>query len=279
MALEPGDRYSTAKSLADDLERWMADEPVAAWREPLARRLMRWGRRNRTVVMTTTAAVLVALAGTAAVLAVQTRANRQLNEANLDLKVSNAALAAANAQVRQANVDLTEANQRVAARFELALEAIQLFHDEVSEDLLLKEKQFDALRTKLLRGAADFYRRLEGLLKPQADRASRAALGRAYKALGEVTGKIGSQPEALAIHRQALEVRRALAAEPGADAAITSDVARSLLDVGYLLKATGDTSRALSSYRESLAICQALARVHPTVTDFPLNQARCLRQT
>ena len=35
MATEPEDRYATPKALADDLERWMADEPVTAWREPV----------------------------------------------------------------------------------------------------------------------------------------------------------------------------------------------------------------------------------------------------
>ena len=49
------------------------------------------------------------------------------------------------------------------------MEAIKLFHGEVSEDLLLKEKQFEGLRAKLLRGAADFYGKLEGLLKDQTD--------------------------------------------------------------------------------------------------------------
>ncbi len=57
MALKPEDRYGTCKSLADDIERWMADEPVTAWREPISRRLRRWARRNRTPV----AAALVAL--------------------------------------------------------------------------------------------------------------------------------------------------------------------------------------------------------------------------
>jgi len=38
MALRPEDRYPTPKALADDLERWMADEPVTAWREPFSRR-------------------------------------------------------------------------------------------------------------------------------------------------------------------------------------------------------------------------------------------------
>ena len=35
MATRPEDRYAYARLLADDLERWMADEPVTAWREPL----------------------------------------------------------------------------------------------------------------------------------------------------------------------------------------------------------------------------------------------------
>ncbi len=51
---------------------------------------------------------------------------------------------------------------------------------------------------KLLAGAADFYERLEGLLKNQADRRSRAALGQAYHEMGELTAKIGSHSEALA---------------------------------------------------------------------------------
>ena len=30
MALKPGDRYASPKALAEDVERWMADEPVTA---------------------------------------------------------------------------------------------------------------------------------------------------------------------------------------------------------------------------------------------------------
>ena len=35
MALKPEDRYASCQALAEDVERWMADEPVSAWREPL----------------------------------------------------------------------------------------------------------------------------------------------------------------------------------------------------------------------------------------------------
>ena len=37
MATQPEDRYASPRALADDLDRWMADEPVTAWREPFAR--------------------------------------------------------------------------------------------------------------------------------------------------------------------------------------------------------------------------------------------------
>ena len=117
--------------------------------------------------------------------------------ANSRLQTFNAELALANDRVTKANADLKSANVREKERFDLAMDAIKLFHGEVSEDLLLKEKEFEGLRAKLLKGAADFYGRLEGLLKDQTDRASRAALGKAYDELAEFTGKIGDQRSAL----------------------------------------------------------------------------------
>jgi formylglycine-generating enzyme required for sulfatase activity/serine/threonine protein kinase/tetratricopeptide (TPR) repeat protein len=58
MALRSQDRYATAKDLAGDVERWLADEPVAAYCEPLSARLRRWGRRHRTLVTTSVALLL-----------------------------------------------------------------------------------------------------------------------------------------------------------------------------------------------------------------------------
>ena len=38
MALKPGDRYHSARALADDIEHWLADEPVTAgWPWAVAR--------------------------------------------------------------------------------------------------------------------------------------------------------------------------------------------------------------------------------------------------
>jgi serine/threonine protein kinase len=50
LALQPEDRYASALDLAADVEHWLADEPVSAFREPLTARLRRWGRRHRPLV-------------------------------------------------------------------------------------------------------------------------------------------------------------------------------------------------------------------------------------
>ena len=39
MATEPTKRYPSPRALADEVEHWLADEPVSGWREPLRRRL------------------------------------------------------------------------------------------------------------------------------------------------------------------------------------------------------------------------------------------------
>jgi formylglycine-generating enzyme required for sulfatase activity/tRNA A-37 threonylcarbamoyl transferase component Bud32 len=66
MALRPEERYASARALAGDVDRWLADEPVSAYREPWPRRLARWRRRHATFV-TAGALVILTLAVSAGV--------------------------------------------------------------------------------------------------------------------------------------------------------------------------------------------------------------------
>jgi hypothetical protein len=59
MSLRPEDRYPSCRALADDVERWTADEPVSAYPEGVRARASRWSRRHRAWVQ----AGAVALAG------------------------------------------------------------------------------------------------------------------------------------------------------------------------------------------------------------------------
>ncbi len=72
MALNPEDRYATPRALADDLERWLADEAVEAYPEAWPARLGRWRRRHRTLVAAV-GVVALTLLGAAVIGAVAVR--------------------------------------------------------------------------------------------------------------------------------------------------------------------------------------------------------------
>jgi serine/threonine-protein kinase len=61
MARKPEDRYATALELADEVEHWLADEPVRAYREPLRVRTRRWLRRHKPLAAATATLLLTVL--------------------------------------------------------------------------------------------------------------------------------------------------------------------------------------------------------------------------
>ena len=226
MAPNPEDRYASCRALADDVERWAADEPVTAWREPFSRRARRWAKRNRTTVTAAAVALVAGVVGLSAVLAVQTRAN----------------------------AELTRSQAAVLARYDLAVEAIKTFHAGVSEDFLLKQEQFKEVRNRLLKSASDFYGKLGALLNKESGPASRRALWQSNYEVAELTGKVGTPEDALAAHRQVLAARESVAVEFPTDSQIKADVGRSLTAVAILLETIGRTAEAESTYRKAEAL-------------------------
>ncbi len=255
LAFEPADRPADAgtvaaavaglRAAADERARRAELDKVRVEAEKAASGARALERRKRRRLALAAAAVLAAevFGGLSAVLAVQRRANADLAAKNYELASSSA---------------------KVQERFDLALKAIALFHTGVSEDILLKNAEFEGLRTKLLKEAASFYADLAKRLAGHTDAKSQQALAAAYFQLGELTDKIGDQKEALAAHRKVLALRRELAAAKGAGAETRLDVARSLATVGELLRETSDNARALAAHEEQRELAQRLEAEHPT---------------
>jgi serine/threonine protein kinase len=60
LAVQPSGRYISARALSEDIQRWLADEPVVAHKERLSERAFRWLRNHRTLATSLVVAYLAA---------------------------------------------------------------------------------------------------------------------------------------------------------------------------------------------------------------------------
>jgi eukaryotic-like serine/threonine-protein kinase len=67
LAKDPGRRYASAGELAREVQRWLADEPVAAYPEPAAARLGRWARRHQALAAGLAVLLVSAVGGAVAI--------------------------------------------------------------------------------------------------------------------------------------------------------------------------------------------------------------------
>jgi tRNA A-37 threonylcarbamoyl transferase component Bud32 len=101
LSKRPADRYGSVAELADEVRHFLADEPVGAYREPVAARASRWMRRHRTLVSGGAILLLTVLAAAGVGLFVLGRKNREIAAQRT------AALMAAN-EAEAVNAFLTE---------------------------------------------------------------------------------------------------------------------------------------------------------------------------
>lgn len=78
MQHRPDDRYRTAKELADDIENYLADEPVIAYAEPWFDSVRRWARHHRTLVTSAVLTMLIGIFALATISALLTKHNGEL---------------------------------------------------------------------------------------------------------------------------------------------------------------------------------------------------------
>lgn len=105
MKKEQQDRYASALALADDVNRWLADEPISVYRDPWPTKLARWTRKHRTLAQSIAGSLLaIALVATVAAVLVN-RAYRNEKAAKLQEIAAKQQEAAAKKQATD-NLDL-----------------------------------------------------------------------------------------------------------------------------------------------------------------------------
>ncbi len=172
-------RYETANGLARDIDRFLNDEAVEACPPSSAYRLKKLLRRNKGTVLATSLVLLALIAGTAAVLAVQARANTNLRSVNRQLDT-------ANTELQSTNTLLDQQRTRAEEREQQAIGAVKRFGDAVTDNAELKEvPSLESLRKTLLKEPLAFFKDLRERLQADAD-TTKEALARLAQASSDL---------------------------------------------------------------------------------------------
>jgi serine/threonine-protein kinase len=295
MALKPEHRYASPKALRDDIEHWMADEPVSAYRDPPLARLARWARRHKTLVASSTALLLAAVVALSAgsVLLERERA-RTDRERALALKNYGYAYEAAETMLsRVGDVDLADIPQMEPVRLEL-LKTARLQFDKLLEqksndpEIHLLESRTRARLGDVLEmmgqytGAEQNYneaisslltleRRMAGDDRPLRARA------RAEHGLGVMLRKLNRFREAESWLRDAVTLREQLVARSPDDRALQQSLSDSRYYLGALLaRLASPSAEDRKLYDQAIKDQEALLSVDPGEPENRINLARYL---
>jgi serine/threonine-protein kinase len=246
LAREREGRYPSAVALADDVRRYLADEPVVAYREPAAARLARWGRRHKPLVAGAAALLLAAVVA---------------------LSVGTVLLGRANARIEGERAEAQRQRDRADANFRKARQAVDDSLTRVSENKLLNSPGLQPLRKELLEAALPYYRGFAA--EAQDDPALSAELARAYYRLGKITEAVGTQEDAIAAYRKSHDLWEQLVGDHADEDAYQSELADCCLAWGQTdVRKPGDESEQLKLLERALGLYQALSARHPGVAEY-----------
>jgi serine/threonine-protein kinase len=253
LAKRPGDRYPSAEALTADVKRWMADEPVSAYREPASVRAGRWARRHRPLVAGAAALLLAAVVG---------------------LSVGTVLLGRANARTEAERQRAEAARAEAEENFRKARQAVDDYFTKVSESKLLNVPGLQPLRKELLESARAYY---EGFLSQRAgDPNLRAEAGAAAYRVAVITQMLGTPDQARPAMEQARAAYLALTRDHPTVTKYWVDLAICNNDLGRFYHAVSDREAAARYHREALEIRRRNAAAHPDQARFQDELARSL---
>ena len=225
------------------MEHWLADEPVAAYREPWPARAARWGRRHRTAVVAAGVLLLAAAVGSA------TAAGLVLREQRETLKQKG---------IAEENYKLVLREQRETLKQKgIAEENYKLVLREQRETL--KQKGIAEENYKLARNLS--YTQFKYVADNEVRLASTAAGQAARKEM---------------LTSAAAAFRRFLKRDPH-DVDLQAKAAVVFRFTANVHRLEGESAEAESLYQESIQLLEALNAASPAEPDHGLNLAQVLR--
>jgi tetratricopeptide (TPR) repeat protein len=232
IAEERDDRYATARDLAEDLQRFLDGEPIAARPPSLAVRLGKWAVRRKRWV----GAAAVALAAGV-----------------LGMSVSLAIIATERAAKDRAYQAATQ-NHRQAREM---LDRVA----QVAEGLAAEVPGSERVRQELLKEMLPYYEKFAS--EAAADPKLQADLAITFSKIGDLNDQIGSLDDAEQAYRQARTILEQLVHAQPAQPEHQRSLARCCNNLGQLLRKRGDVAAARAELQQALRLQQRLAERWP----------------
>ena len=173
-AKEPADRYATAGAMADDLRRFLHDEPILA-RPPSAwDKAVKWTRRHRAVTVSVIVVLVMALVGLTTSTLLIARAQRNTKEA-----------------LKRESERATEATAQKALadrRYHQARDAVDFFTRVAAEELA-DNMQAAGVRKEMLQAALGYY---QGLVDSGGDPSAGAEIAAAQAKVTDIVTELSA---------------------------------------------------------------------------------------
>ena len=245
---DPLRRYPSALDLAEDLGRFLRNEPVRARRIGSLGRLRRWCRR-RPVIAGLSAALALSVAVGTGVIVWQWQAAETLSWR------------------AQQDRDRAERERgRAEAAFRQAHQAVNDFCIKVSEGPMRDAAGLQPVRRELLEAALAYYDRF--LHERGQDPALRREMADTHYRIATITSLLGPKAQAVEAYNRALSVYQDLLASEPASVSLRTSLAEIHGRIGMLQYEIGRPTAALASYQESVRRYEELLAERPA--DEPL---------
>lgn len=239
MSVDPAGRYAAPRELAEDVEHWLSDEPVLAYRGSWLERGGRWLRRHRRwAAAIAVALVLVACVSTIAAVLVRQSWSQERSARELANQQRSEALRRYRDSRRYLDTWLTGASEALAAFSEL-----------------------QELRVKLLKRAAQDYAQLAVERSEDPELALEAC--RALIRVGDVQRELEDVATAEQTYRQAEQMLRDLQRNQSGAALAELDGGEVQAKLAAILAETNRPEAAADAYAVATGLLRGWRKKHP----------------
>lgn len=247
MSLRAEDRYSSAAALAEELELWLADEPVSAYPEPWTQGLTRWSKRHRAVVGTAVGMLTVSTSALLIVNGLVSKQNSKLRQKNDEIEQSRSVI--------QSQRDSLQENKATLADLSLGVLT-------AAESGLKNTPGADEFRSNVMERSFETFKLLYE--QDKTNHALGTSLAQAARLSANQLSRIAQRPAAADRMRMSIELQKDLL-DTAQDQALTQNyLAESLRDLGSTLRAIGKLHEARDAFAEALGILGELQAADPT---------------